>query len=113
MLTFFSCKTEANLEGKWLADGYNCNQEIVSNELIQIKQKGSKVIATKIIGDDCIPSGSETWRGIIDGNKIVGDMIGIHIQTLKLATHPVEIEIIDNNNLKIEPEPGVIITLRR
>ena len=51
--------TMGPLTGVWMATGYNCpGGNLPAQEQIQVEEKGGTLIATKIIGDDCVPSGA-------------------------------------------------------
>jgi hypothetical protein len=74
-----------NYCGYWIAHGYQCaffdrngvfyNQPI-AYELIYIEQTKDSLIATKIIGDTCVPAGHRTWQAKLTTNNLFD--IGIY-----------------------------------
>lgn len=63
----------ADLVGAWIANGYQCDgpqgEEIIA---ITLAPDG-RLIAKKIIGDDCVRRGEVTWQGTLVGNTITGE----------------------------------------
>ena len=57
-----------SLAGTWMATGYTCpGSKLPPEEQIKITQYGTTVTATKVVGDDCVPSGAMTWQGTVTG----------------------------------------------
>ncbi len=51
-----------------MATGYTCpGSKLPPEEQIKITQYGTTVTATKVVGDDCVPSGAMTWQGTVTG----------------------------------------------
>jgi hypothetical protein len=50
-------------EGNWLMTGYGCNRHTPKVETMVAHMEGDVVIATKTLGDDCVTTGTETFRG--------------------------------------------------
>jgi hypothetical protein len=58
----------APLTGLWVGRGYTCpGGNVPPEEQIRIEDRGGSLIATKIAGDDCVPSGAITWQGVPTG----------------------------------------------
>ena len=51
--------------GNWLMYGYGCNRNTPKVEKGHCVTEGSLVICTKTLGDDCVTTGTETFRGTI------------------------------------------------
>lgn len=60
-----------NLCGIWIGHNYPCDTVDANglahfyykNEIIEISQNGTNVVATKIVGDHCVTDGNITWQG--------------------------------------------------
>jgi hypothetical protein len=57
----------SNLSGRWASDGYTCPVNVPHHETVAIVQSGSHVVATKIVGDDCVHGGHVSFLGTIIG----------------------------------------------
>jgi hypothetical protein len=88
-----ACSTPdfSNLEGQWIAEGYNCENLTDLSEDINIQMKDSVFYATKITGDNCIPAGDTSWYGELNTDKITGKIKGINPQTNKYEWKECEI----------------------
>lgn len=69
-----------DLTGLWVAHGYSCEGptppqlvEITVEERLEDGATVQEVVATKVLGDACVPAGVVTWRGQIEGGRIVGN----------------------------------------
>ncbi|EDN68590.1 conserved hypothetical protein, secreted [Beggiatoa sp. PS] len=69
LLTFSFAVNAVDLSGEWLGEGYKCGFK-TSQERVTIEQKGNSVEATKITGDKCVPAGTRTFVGTLNGEKI-------------------------------------------
>lgn len=67
--------TDNDLCGLWMTSDYQCDsiplggnfpELFYYDEVIEIEQFGSEIIATKVIGDNCVNKGQITWQGIYD-----------------------------------------------
>jgi hypothetical protein len=56
-----------NLSGRWTSNSYTCPPEAPHRETVKIVQKGPRLVATKIVGDDCVHGGHVSFLGTIDG----------------------------------------------
>ncbi len=91
--------TAADLQGNWEATGYNCPKP-VTHEKIKIKLNGNKLIATKIVGDDCVPAGQVTWEGTLNEKAITGrGHVSSGVGT-PLSWISITINVEDKNTLK-------------
>ena len=106
------CQVERDLNGVWMADGYNCYGNSIE-EIIQLTHNSDSVVAIKIIGDDCIEGGDLTWRGIIENDSIVGTMVGLIPTTMKKVEAPMVFHIINEDSIYVQPTPLLRITFSR
>ncbi len=91
--------TAADLTGNWEAAGYGCDPPIPLQK-IKIQLKGTKLIATKITGDDCVPAGNVTWEGTLNGNVITAQGKVSSGAKTPMRWIPVTITVIDKNTLQ-------------
>lgn len=54
-----------DLSGTWVAEGYDCGSDFNAAELISLEISGSDLLATKLVGDACVPTGMETMRATL------------------------------------------------
>ena len=92
--SFYSCSTSSfdNIEGKWIASGYNCEDLTGLSETIEIVKNGDELLAIKLTGDKCIPAGDTTWHGSINGDLIIGKIKGMNPQTREIEWHDCKID---------------------
>ena len=69
LLTLPFAVNAVDLNGEWVGEGYKCGFK-TSQETVTIAQKGNSVDATKITGDNCVPAGTRTFVGTLNGEKI-------------------------------------------
>lgn len=55
--------------GPWHAEGYRCNDKTPAVEEVEIRMEGDTFIATKTLGDDCVLTGQETFRGTLPADN--------------------------------------------
>ena len=58
-----------NLSGLWQSSDYECPAGIKHTERLQITQDGTHISAVKTLGDDCVPTGHESFNGTVTGNS--------------------------------------------
>jgi hypothetical protein len=58
-----------NLSGPWVSSDYQCPGGTKHNEQLLITQNGSLISAVKTAGDDCVPTGHESFTGTVTGNS--------------------------------------------
>jgi uncharacterized protein YgiM (DUF1202 family) len=58
-----------NLSGPWVSSDYQCPGGTKHNEQLLITQNGSQISAVKTAGDDCVPTGHESFTGTVTGNS--------------------------------------------
>merc|ERR1711934_1348256 len=51
--------------GHWLMYGYGCNRRTPKVEKCKCRIAGNQFICTKTLGDDCVTTGHETFRGAL------------------------------------------------
>lgn len=89
-----------DLCGIWLAYNYECPSDTFNTEVIEIQHNGDEVIATKIIGDDCVTTGHITWQGTYDKDTFdVVMTIGIPSNP-NGGTIPSTMIVIDSNRIQ-------------
>jgi hypothetical protein len=57
-----------NLSGPWVSSDYQCPGGTKHTEQLLISQTGSQISAVKTAGDDCVPTGHESFTGTLTGN---------------------------------------------
>lgn len=101
-----------NIEGVWIAEGYNCENLSNLSEEIRIDKKVDTYYAIKVTGDDCIPSGDTTWIGKIKDDKVMGKIKGMNPSTREFVWH--DCEIYENLNfLFLSVDKTLILKMRR
>jgi hypothetical protein len=55
------------LTGQWQSRGYQCPAGVYHQEVVDVVQRGVHVVATKVVGDDCVSSGHRTFQGTVFG----------------------------------------------
>ena len=58
-----------NLSGLWQSSDYECPAGVKHTERVQITQDGTHISAVKTLGDDCVPTGHESFTGTVTGNS--------------------------------------------
>lgn len=58
-------KAGGNLSGEWESSDYECPAGIKHTERLQITQIETHISATKTLGDDCVPTGHESFSGTV------------------------------------------------
>jgi hypothetical protein len=62
-----SSSASTNLSGRWASNGYTCPPDAPHRETVTIVQNGGHLVATKIVGDDCVHGGHVSFLGRIEG----------------------------------------------
>ncbi len=60
---------DVNLSGPWQSSDYECPAGTKHTERLQITQDGTHISAVKTLGDDCVPTGHESFNGTVTGNS--------------------------------------------
>jgi hypothetical protein len=100
-----------DLNGLWTGDYHNPGR--IDSEVIQIVHRGGSVVATKVVGDDFVPTGQVTWRATVTGFS--GDGEG------QVAEHgyrdarflPGRLTVLDQNHLVFEWSGSDSVTYTR
>jgi hypothetical protein len=94
--------------GNWHATGYTCNFRTPQVEVINIKHIGKslRLAAKKIVGDDCIGAGQDSFHFIQPQKVWHGQTISANLQigapdTKKTQWKQMTIEVIDVNTFRI------------
>lgn len=94
-----------NLCGIWFGYGYMCS-ELVPLEIILIEDLGNSFIkATKIVGDDCVPSGEITWQGSYTQNPFDVELslsLGVNNPVYTTPYGFFKLNVINNNYLILD-----------
>lgn len=69
-----------DLSGVWIALGYDCGPDFDAAELIDVEISDNDLLATKLVGDDCVPTGMETLRGELPDPVREGMDLDVEIQ---------------------------------
>lgn len=94
--------------GDWHAEGYRCNNNTPNIEEVNIIMEGETFIAKKTLGDDCVTTGNETFRGTLPPNNKkynTNDRVSVTYKTGN-ARNPnsgqanLTLQIIDKNTFK-------------
>ena len=64
-------------EGNWLMYGYGCDGKEPKVEKMKAHYEGNTVVAIKTLGDNCVTTGTETFRGPVTYPLKVGKNIAI------------------------------------
>ena len=100
-----------SLCGVWLGYGYMCvdtygHPELVPLEIILIEDLGNSFIrATKIIGDECVPTGEITWQGNYTQNPFDVELsysFGTNNLVLTTPYGLFELNVVNNNYLILD-----------
>jgi len=86
LISPISAEPLSKFPGKWLGYGYNCytkdnNLTAIPYEQIMITSSGTKIIAKKITGDDCVTADSVTFIITARENISIGDTYFAMIQS--------------------------------
>lgn len=114
LVFLLSCSTSnfKNIEGVWVAEGYNCEDLTNLSEEIRIDKKDNFYFAIKLTGDNCIPAGDTTWIGEIIEDKIVGEIKGMNPNTREFEFF--ECEIYENLGLLfLSVDKTLVLKLRK
>lgn len=97
-ILLISCTTDnfSDIEGEWLAEGYNCENLVGLKEEINIEKHHNTFYAIKITGDDCIQAGDTSWFGRVENDRIAGKVKGMNPQTSEYKW--TDCEIFENRN---------------
>jgi hypothetical protein len=98
-VTTTTATNAVDLNGEWLGEGYKCGFSTLE-EKVQIVQKGNSVEATKITGDKCVPAGTRTFSGTINGNKIPATWTTGSPNRPACCQTKGHLLVVDNNTLK-------------
>jgi hypothetical protein len=67
--TTITSKAGGNLSGEWESSDYECPAGIKHSERLRITQDGTRISAVKTAGDDCVPTGHESFSGTVVGTS--------------------------------------------
>jgi hypothetical protein len=62
-------QADVNLTGMWQSSDYDCPAGVKHTERLQITQNGTQISAVKTLGDNCVPTGHESFHGTVTGNS--------------------------------------------
>lgn len=67
---------EINLNGEWIGKGYQCPfGSTINEEIVKLEHKENEIIATKIVGDSCVPAGKIIFKCSYNADKDHYDII--------------------------------------
>jgi len=67
--TTTTSKAGGNLSGDWESSDYECPANVKHTERVRITQEGAHISAVKTDGDDCVPTGHESFNGTVVGKS--------------------------------------------
>lgn len=95
-----------NLQGEWI--GFYPGHW---DEVVKIEQAGSRVVATKITGDDYVPPGEVTWQADLDTGDGLGQIAGLGFTEPRYV--PGRLKIIDEERIEFTWEGVGSVHYRR
>ena len=99
--------TSTDLSGQWTSDQYTCPIGIPHHETVSIVQTGSHIVATKMVGDDCVHTGHVSFLGTMSGKTgIVGFWTASKGGTPGLGQQTQPLQVENANRFTVE-FPGV------
>jgi len=104
-----------DLSGRWEASGYQCPWGTFHTEVVEVAHEGEQIVAVKIIGDDCVPAGFETFRGRLPTGASVGAITWTVGQPRAPASGQVPgfLRVLDENRFVAGDESGGDLVFRR
>lgn len=91
-----------NLSGSWQTSDYECPTGVKHTERLQITQDGTHISAVKTLGDNCIPTGHESFSGTVTGNSgKVQSWLGAPGYQPVLSSSDEDLVILDANTFKV------------
>lgn len=98
----------SDLVGIWEAHGYYCRDR-QPVEIIEITVDEGYLTATKIKGDDCVPSGHKTWEGQMSEREISANFYLSSGPNTAIYKSPSKFTliVIDADTIKSEGDLGV------
>jgi len=69
------------LEGEWVSSDYTCPSSVARTEKVAISISGNdlKAVKTDSGGDNCVPTGSDTFRGSLPDELVIGKPLPVVI----------------------------------
>jgi hypothetical protein len=92
--------------GDWTAEGYTCFGAQPPNEYINISHQNGKFVATKTLGDPCVPTNHITFDGVLSSSGYsTGTNYDVNVRTGNQSapssgSRDTSIQIIDENHFK-------------
>jgi hypothetical protein len=91
--TTTTAKAGGNLSGEWETSDYECPVGVKHTERLRITQDSTRVSAVKTLGDDCVPTGHESFNGTVN---VTGTFGTVRLWTAPPGGQPT---LVDNVNL--------------
>lgn len=103
LFLLFTRNTSApTLAGIWIGEGYRCTDVLEEHtQEVSIREEGDKVIASKVVGDECVRAGETTWEGTRNGNIVTGEY-HVHPVGGEPGTLPATVTVQDTDTLVLE-----------
>ncbi len=105
----------SSLSGEWIGYGYECYDSRgilveIPWETAEISYADGRIVATKIVGDDCVTSGNVTWYGDvgpeIEPNKVYSARVAVGLpQSPNSGLEPATLKL-DNDGVIFVFGPG-------
>ena len=94
-----SSQQDVDLTGTYAAKGYFCPTGVPHDETVKVVQTGSHVIATKLVGDDCVKAGHVTFEGDLTGRHgQVRFWASVPDVEPSLGSQPLPLSVVDDDH---------------
>jgi hypothetical protein len=94
-------RADVNLTGQWQSSDYECPAGVKHTERLQITQTGTQISAVKTLGDDCVPTGHESFNGTVTGNSGKVRVWGAQPGSQPTLGSSEDLVILDANTFKV------------
>ena len=104
-----------NLTGLWESRDYQCPWGVLHTELVEITHEGEKFVAIKVIGDECVPAGFESFTGRLPARASVGAISWTTGLPLSPASGRAAgfLKVVDENSFVAGSESGDLVFRRQ
>ena len=114
LLVILPSGSGVSLTGQWISHNYGCEGPDNIREVVDIVQNGNGIVATKVIGDDCVRGGHKTfegtWNGKVGSVRFWGAPPG---GTPGLQSQPSTLKVIGVDKFSVPYPGGVVMTYTR
>jgi hypothetical protein len=108
-----SASPTVDLTGSWSSADYTCPPGVLHAETFRIVQEDTHVVATKVVGDNCVPSGHDTFEGtVVDHAGTVDFWMGAEGGTPAIALRGAQLTVIDPSHFRVVVPGGDLTYVR-